>query len=79
VIPAVQLKAAAIYDLGRHVNANGEGGNRLSAFLTGDYVLSARTDVYLAGAYSKVSAAFNGPFAGNNDSKTVMLGLRHRF
>jgi predicted porin len=77
--PAVQVKAAAIYDLGRHVNASGEGGNKLSTFLTGDYFLSKRTDVYLAGAYSKVSGTFNGPFAGNDDSASVTLGLRHRF
>jgi predicted porin len=77
--PSVQIKAAAIYDLGRHVNANGEGGNKLSTFLTGDYSLSKRTDVYLAGAFSKVSGTFNGPFAGENDSASVTLGLRHRF
>ncbi|KDR38308.1 porin [Caballeronia glathei] len=77
--PAVQIKAAAIYDLGRHVDANGEGGNKLSTFLTGDYFLSKRTDVYLAGAWSKVSGTFNGPFAGHDDSASVTLGLRHRF
>jgi len=77
--PTLQFKAAAIYDLGRHVNANGEGGNKLSAFLTGDYLLSKRTDVYLAGAYSTVSSAFNGPYAGYDDSASVTLGLRHRF
>ncbi|MDR5752434.1 MULTISPECIES: porin [unclassified Caballeronia] len=77
--PSVQIKAAAIYDLGRHVNANGESGNKLSTFLTGDYFLSKRTDVYLAGAFSKVSASFNGPYASENDSASVTLGLRHRF
>ena len=77
--PAAQIKAAAIYDLGRHVNANGAGGNKLSTFLTGDYFLSKGTDVYLAGAFSKVSGTFNGPFAGNDDSASVTLGLRHRF
>ncbi|MFP3606493.1 porin [Paraburkholderia sp. SIMBA_053] len=77
--PTVQIKAAAIYDLAHHVNANGEGGNKFSAFLTGDYSLSKRTDVYLAGAYSKVSGTFNGPFAGNDDSASATLGLRHRF
>lgn len=77
--PAVQVKATAIYDLARHVNANGEGGNKLSTFLIGDYFLSKRTDVYLAGAYSKTSSAFNGPFAGEDDSVSATLGLRHRF
>ncbi|WP_233849387.1 porin [Paraburkholderia sp. HD33-4] len=77
--PSVQVKAAAIYDLGRHVNASGESGNKLSTFLTGDYSLSKRTDVYVAGAYSKVSGTFNGPFAGNDDSVSVTAGLRHRF
>lgn len=77
--PAIQLKAAAIYDLGRHVNAEGESGNKLSIFLTGDYFLSKRTDVYVAGAWSKVSGTFNGPFAGNDDSASVTLGLRHKF
>jgi predicted porin len=76
---AVQIKAAAIYDLGRHVNADGAGGNKLSTFLSGDYFLSKRTDVYLVGAFSKVSDTFNGPFAGNDDSTSVTLGLRHRF
>ena len=77
--PAVQFKAAAIYDLARHVNANGDGGNKLATFLTGDYFLSKRTDVYLVGAYTTVSSAFNGPFAGEDDSISVTLGLRHRF
>jgi predicted porin len=74
--PAVQIKAAAIYDLGRHVNASGEGGNKHSTFLTGDYFFSTGTDIYLAGAFR---GTFNGPFAGDNDSVSVTLGEPHRF
>jgi predicted porin len=77
--PTVIFKAGAIYDVAEHVNAEGQDGNRLTAFLSGDYLLSKRTDVYLVGAYSRASDAFNGPFAGEDDSTSVTLGIRHRF
>lgn len=77
--PAIQVKVAAIYDRARHVDAAGAGGNRLSTFLIGDYAFSKRTDVYLAGAITKVSAAFNGAFAGGDESMSLTLGFRHRF
>ncbi|WP_191002342.1 porin [Cupriavidus pauculus] len=73
------LKAAVIYDAARDVNPAGQSGNKLSAFLIGDYFFSKRTDTYLATAYNRVGSALSGAYAGRNDSIGVFLGMRHRF
>lgn len=73
------LKAAFLYDAARQVNAAGENGTKLAAFLIGDYFFSKRTDTYLATSYNRVGATMNGPYAGRNNSLGVFLGMRHRF
>lgn len=79
VTQAFVVKAAAIYDAVDNVNAAGDNGHKLSAFLIGDYFFSKRTDTYIAGTYNKVSASMNGPYAGHDNSVGVFLGMRHRF
>lgn len=79
VTQAVVVKAAAIYDAANNVNAAGDSGRKLSAFLIGDYFFSKRTDTYIAATYNKVSASMNGPYGGHDDSVGVFLGMRHRF
>ncbi|GJG97564.1 porin [Cupriavidus pauculus] len=79
VTSAVVVKAAAIYDTAKNVNAAGQSGHKLTAYLVGDYFFSKRTDTYLAATYNKVSTSMNGPYGGHDDSVGVFLGMRHRF
>lgn len=89
--PAWILTAAGMYD---HTHANEFSGSRATFYSVADYLLSKRTDVYVAAAYEHVSGNWSGLFGnattnaqatagtalnGRNDQVSALVGLRHKF
>ncbi|MGV7243915.1 porin [Caballeronia sp. M23-90] len=84
-----RLTPAALLGLGytfMHGSGNGSSASYNQISLGGDYNLSKRTDVYLVGAYQRVSGTGATATVGDYDypsnstsQELVSLGIRHKF
>ncbi len=85
ITPSIQFVGITFYDRLHHA---GKSGNRFTVSPLLDYLLSKRTDVYVAADFSKLSGAwitlasqpnFSTPFYGRSSMVQGTVGLRHRF
>ncbi|HKT99796.1 MAG TPA: porin [Paraburkholderia sp.] len=91
VMPQLQLIGALMYD---RTLAQSFSGTRTTSYGVVDYYLSKHTDVYLAGAYDRVTGGWAGLFGngttnaaatggaalnGRNEQVSAFAGLRHKF